>query len=75
LIIYFQVLSEATSRIVNPPRVKRKEDPQYLEAVKKIFSLLDDKEVEKAATIANEAGISVLEFEDLCTIHFWDWNN
>lgn len=75
LIIYLQVFSEAIRRIVNPPKIQRKKDPQYLEAVKKIFSLLDEKEVEKAATIANEAGISALEFEDLCTIHFWDWNN
>lgn len=75
LTVYLQLLSEAISGIINPPQIKRREDPQYLEAVKKIFSLLDEKEVEEAAIIADEAGISALEFEDLCTIHFWDWNN
>jgi hypothetical protein len=69
------VLSEAISRIIDPPKVKRKEDAQYIATVKEIFSLLDNKQNEKAKVIAHEAGISALDFEDLRTTHFWDWNN
>lgn len=75
LMSYLHLHSESISRIINPPQVQRKEDPQYVEVVKKIFSLLDDKKIEEAATLAERAGISTLEFEDLRTIHFWDWDN
>lgn len=75
LMSYLHLPSESISRIVSPPQVKRKEDPQYVEVARKIFSLLDDKRVEEAATIAGRSGISTLEFEDLRTIHFWDWDN
>ena len=75
LITYLRVLSEAISRIIDPPKVKRKEDAQYIATVKEIFSLLDNKQNEKAKVIAHEAGNSALDFEDLRTSNFWDWNN
>lgn len=75
LMSYLHLPSESISRIINPTQVQRKEDPQYVEVVKKIFSLLDDKKIEEATTLAGRAGISTLEFEDLRTIHFWDWDN
>jgi hypothetical protein len=61
------------SRMLESSKIER--SPEYHEAVRKIYSLLDDKLYEEAEAVAKEHGISVLEFEGLKTSHFWGWDN
>jgi hypothetical protein len=61
------------SRILESSKIER--TPEYHEAVRKIYSLLDDKLYEEAEAVAKEHGISGLEFEGLKTSHFWGWDN
>lgn len=75
LIAYLQSLFSPDKWFAKPPQKTEEENLLYSESVKKIFFLLDDKNLEEATKVAREAGISSLDFEDLRTIHFWDWNN